>query len=231
VAHIHLPDGSFTLTWVLIYFTIAAIMIILVVLWMKIKKIKLTTEQKAMAGILAALMFVITQIPIPAPWGGTHLNFTSLLGIMAGPFIALIVDIVVNIFSALIGHGGWTILGANIILYYTESFSGWFIYKFLRRNKIEENKMSRFAAATIATAISLTFGTFLLTIMIGIAGINGVAEPGLDLISKLWLLNAINLIVGAIEAILTGYIIEFIGKIRPDYISADIEGSIKGGDK
>jgi cobalt/nickel transport system permease protein len=224
MAHIHLPDGSFTLTWVLIYFTIAAILIISVVLWMKIKKIKFTVEQKAMAGILAALMFVITQIPIPAPWGGTHLDFAPLLGIMAGPFIALIVVIIVNIFSALIGHGGWSILGANIILYYSESFSGWIIYKILRKNKIEEKKMKRFTAATIATGIALTIGTFLLTVMIGIAGINGVAEPGLDLMAKLWFLNAINLIVGAVEAIITGYIIDFIGKIRPDYITADIEG-------
>jgi cobalt/nickel transport system permease protein len=143
---------------------------------------------------------------------------------MAGPFISLFVVIIVNLFSALIGHGAWSILGANITLYYIESFSGWFIYKLLRRNKIEEKKLRRFTAATIATGISLTIGTVLLTIMIGIAGINGVAEPGLDLMAKLWLLNAINLIVGAVEAIITGYIIDYIGKVRPDYISADIEG-------
>jgi len=222
MAHIHLPDGSFSIFWVIIYFIIAALLIFSIILWMKIKKIELTTEQKAMAGILAAVVFIISQIPIPAPWGGTHLNFTPLLGILAGPIIAVLVIIIVNIFSALIGHGAWSIMGANIILYSVESITAWFIYKILRqRGAEEEDKIKRFTAATVATGIALIVGTAVLTLMIGIAGIQGVHEPGFELMMELWFLNAINLIVGVIEAILTGYIIEYIGKVRPDYINAE----------
>jgi cobalt/nickel transport system permease protein len=225
MAHIHLPDGSFSIIWVVIYFTIAALLIISIIIWMKLNKIQLTTEQKALAGILAAVVFITTQIPIPAPWGGTHLNFTPLLGILAGPVIAILVVIVVNIFSALIGHGAWSILGANTVLYFIESIVGWFIYKKLRqRGENEEDKIKRFTAATIATGIALIVGTVTLTLMIGLAGIQGVSEPGLELMMDLWLLNAINLIVGAIEAILTGYIIDYIGKVRPDFINAEEVG-------
>ncbi|MHA1293645.1 MAG: energy-coupling factor ABC transporter permease [Promethearchaeota archaeon] len=222
MAHIHLPDGSLSIFWVIMYFIIAALLIFSIILWMKIKKIELTTEQKAMGGILAAVVFIISQIPIPAPWGGTHLNFTPLLGILAGPIIAVLVNIIVNILSALIGHGAWSILGANIILYSLESITAWFIYKKLRqRGEEEEDKMSRFTAASIATVIALIVGTATLTLMIGIAGIQGVHEPGLELMIELWLLNAINLIVGVIETLLTGYIIEYIGKVKPDYINAE----------
>ena len=224
MAHIHLPDGSFSLLWVVIYFVMAALLVIIILAWMKIKGEKLSTEQKATAGILAALQFVISQIPIPAPWGGTHLNFTPLLGIMAGPLIAVIVIVVVNIFSALIGHGAWTILGANIILYSVESISAYYLYKFLR-NRFD---IRRFISASIATGIALIISTLTLTLMIGVAGIQGVHEPGIELMYSLWLLNAINLIVGAVEAFLTGFIIDYIGKVRPDYISAEKK---EGGDE
>lgn len=226
MAHIHLPDGSFSIEWVIIYFIIAVVLILSVLIWMRLKKIELTAEQKAMAGILAAVVFIITQIPIPAPWGGTHLNFTPLLGILAGPVIGILVAIIVNIFSALIGHGAWSILGANIILYSSELLIAWLIYKLLwgRRTK-EEEKINRFANATIATGIALIIGTVLLTLMVGIAGIQDVQEPGLELIIDLWLLNAVNLIVGIIEAFLTGFIIDYIGKVKPNYIHAEIDSN------
>jgi len=223
MAHIHLYDGHISLVWVIIYFTIAALIILSIIIWMKLKSVEITTEQKAMAGILAAVVFIITQIPVPAPWGGTHLNFTPLLGILAGPFISVIVIIIVTIFSALIGHGAWTIMGANIVLYSTEAILGWYIYKILRkRARNGEEKMNRFTAATIATGISLIAGTALLTVMIGLAGIQGVHEPGIELMIDLWLLNAVNLIVGAVETVITGFIIEYIGKARPDYINSEV---------
>ncbi|MBD3255894.1 MAG: ECF transporter S component [Candidatus Lokiarchaeota archaeon] len=224
MAHIHLPDGSFSILWVTIYFILAILLILSIIVWMKIKGKELTTEQKAMAGILAAVVFIFTQIPIPAPWGGTHLNFTPLLGILAGPFIAVLVNIVVNIFSALIGHGAWSLLGANTIIYSAESISAWYIYKTLRKRKNEEEKIRRFTAALVATGMALIIGTLLLTVMVGIAGVQGVHEPGLELMTHLWLLNTINLIVGAVEAIITGYIIEYIGKVRPNYISSEEVG-------
>jgi len=215
MAHIHLPDGSFSLEWVIIYSIAAAVLIIAVLLWVRSKE-ELSTEQKAISGVMAAIVFVITQIPIPAPWGGTHLNFTPLLGIIVGPALAVIVSIVVNILSAAIGHGGWTIIGPNIIIYSVESIVAWFIYKILRAKEI-----NRFNSAAISTGLALVVGTLLLTLLIGIAGIQGSNMTGIELMGALWLLNAINLIVGAIEAVITGLIIDYIGKIRPDYIEAE----------
>jgi cobalt/nickel transport system permease protein len=223
MAHIHLPDGSFSMFWVIFYFILTGCLVLLVFYWMRKKQIKLSTEQKAMAGILAALAFILTQIPIPAPWGGTHLNFTPLLGILAGPLISVLVNIVVNLFSALIGHGAWSIMGANIMLYSVESILAWFIYKYLSKRSSNENTQGRFLHATIAVGITLLLSTVLLSLMIGVAGIQGVEEPGLELFLDLWLLNAVNLIVGAIEAVLTGFIVSYIGKVRPDYISAEVQ--------
>lgn len=215
MAHIHLPDGSFSLIWVLTYFIIAAIIIVVVLIWYHRGK-EVSSEKLAITGILAAISFVVFQIEIPAPWGGTHLNFTPIIGILIGPGLGILVSLVINIISAAIGHGGWTIIGANTIINAVEVVISWGIYNILAKKNI-----NKFSSAAIATAMGLTAGTFILTLLIGIAGIQGYYQSGLTLMGSLWLLNIANLVIAGIEAIFTGFIISYIGKVRPDIIAVD----------
>nr|WP_245800159.1 energy-coupling factor ABC transporter permease [Haladaptatus litoreus] len=75
----------------------------------RVRKGGIKTRQIALAGIGATASFAIFQLNIPV-WGGVHMNLTGLVGILAGPLLGALV---VNIFSAALGHGAVGLLGAN----------------------------------------------------------------------------------------------------------------------
>jgi cobalt/nickel transport system permease protein len=60
--------------------------------------------------MIAAASFAVFQINIPFA-GGVHMNLTPLIGILTGPAIGSLVVLVVNIFSALVGHEDGGLLG------------------------------------------------------------------------------------------------------------------------
>ena len=85
MAHIHLEDGSFTLTWVLVWWLIA-LAGIGIALWLLRAEGKKNTKIVTIAAFLTAAVFVVSQIEIPL-FGGVHLNLTPLVGILAGPVL------------------------------------------------------------------------------------------------------------------------------------------------
>src|SRR5665811_1822058 len=118
MAHIHLPDGTFSIKWVITWWIIALIIVGLCLYWLKKVK-KIENRKITMAAMLTAASFAIFQVNIPL-FGGVHINLTPLIGILVGPAIGGIIVLIVNILSAAIGHGGWGLIGANILVNMTE---------------------------------------------------------------------------------------------------------------
>ncbi|MEM2112022.1 MAG: energy-coupling factor ABC transporter permease, partial [Candidatus Bathyarchaeia archaeon] len=114
MAHIHLPDGAFQLQWVIFWFAIASSIIVLLVLKYR-RNHYFDINKLSRAAILATFTFAIFQVEAPF-FGGLHLSFTPLLGITLGPILGCASILVVNIFSAALGHSGWSILGANFLI-------------------------------------------------------------------------------------------------------------------
>ena len=102
MAHIHLGEGSFPL-WALVLWTLLGVGLVSAVVY-RVRKGGIKTHQIALAGIGAAASFAIFQLNIPV-WGGIHMNLTGLVGILAGPLLGALIALVVNIFSAALGHG------------------------------------------------------------------------------------------------------------------------------
>ncbi|ERG94458.1 energy-coupling factor ABC transporter permease [Haloquadratum walsbyi] len=210
MAHIHLGEGSFPL-WALIVWTTLGVTLVSLVVY-RIRKGGIKTHQIALAGIGAAASFAIFQLNIPV-WGGIHMNLTGLVGILAGPLLGTLIALVVNIFSAALGHGAVGLLGANTLINASEAIVAYYIFRTLLRMDWDS-----FPASASAATIGLSAGAILMGVIIIISGVNGSTLPRSDLTIAVGGLVGLNLGVAVVEGVLTGFIIQFLASVRPDLI-------------
>jgi cobalt/nickel transport system permease protein len=164
---------------------------------------------------VTAAAFAIFQVQIPIA-GGVHVNLTPLIAILTGPVIGTLVILIVNILSAAIGHGGWGLVGANVLVNFSEVLVAWFVFKGMK--KITKDLFSR---AGVATFAGLFAGNLVMIAIILVSGIQGVNQTTAQILTGLSLIAAINMGVAVIEAFLTGLIVAYIGRIRPDILDGD----------
>jgi cobalt/nickel transport system permease protein len=210
MAHIHLEDGSFYLQWVIIWTIVALVIIGICVLWLRNVR-KMDSRLMTLAALCTAATFAVFQIEIPV-FGGVHLSLTPLVGILAGPAVSGIIVLIVNVFSAAIGHEGWGIIGANAIVNMAEVVGAYFVYTWLARSL----KMKALYSAGIATFVGLFLGN---AAMIGIILISGIQGKEV-LLAELSLIAAANIVMAIVEAFVTAYIVAYIQKVRPDMLGA-----------
>lgn len=216
MAHIHLEDGSFTVFWVLVWWVIAVLLIGIALYLLRSSK-KPDPKKITIAAFVTTAAFAIFQVQVPI-FGGVHLNLTPLIGILAGPLLGSLIIFVVNILSAAIGHGGWGLVGANILVNLSEVFVAWIAFRMMKKFV-----SSRFSQAGIAAIAALLVGNLVMMGIILVSGIQGVHQTPGELLTGLSLLAAVNMGVAVIEAFITGFIIVYIGKIRPDLLEGGKE--------
>lgn len=211
MAHIHLEDGSFTIFWAAAWWLLAVLVIGFCLFYLRKFK-KVDNRLITLAGLCTAASFALFQINIPLA-GGVHMNLTPLIGILTGPAIGSLIVLIVNIFSAAIGHGGWGLIGANCLVNITEVSLAYFIFKWLGRLKFDT-----FSRAGIATLLGLFIGNIVMIAIILISGVQGVNQSTWDVFWGLSVIAGINMIIAVIEAVITGYIVSYIQRVRPDII-------------
>lgn len=211
MAHIHLEDGSFSLIWVIIWW-IVALALISVALWSLRSEGSKNQKRITIAAFVTAAAFAVFQVNIPL-FGGVHMNLTPLIGILVGPVLGTLVILVINILSAAIGHGGWGLVGANVLVNLSEVTVAYLIFRGTR-SLIPD----LFSRAGIATFAGLFCGNLAMVAVILISGIQGVTQTTGQVLTGLSLIIAVNMGVAVIEALLTGLIVRYIGKIRPDIL-------------
>ncbi|MFT4881524.1 MAG: cobalt/nickel transport system permease protein [Natronomonas sp.] len=210
MAHIHLGEGSFPL-WALALWTLAGAGLIGAVLY-RVRKGEVQTSNIALAGIGAAASFAVFQLNIPV-WGGVHMNLTALVGIIAGPALGALIALVVNIFSAALGHGAVGLLGANVTINAGEAIAAYYIFRTLVRMNWDS-----FPATVSAAVTGLSAGAVLMGVIIVVSGVNGSALPRADLAVAVAGLVGINVGVAVVEGLLTGFVVRFLASVRPDLV-------------
>ena len=213
MAHIHLGEGSFPV-WALVFWTLIGTGLLSAVAY-RVRKGGIRTNQIALAGIGAAASFAIFQLNIPV-WGGIHMNLTGLVGILAGPLLGALIALVVNIFSAALGHGAVGLLGANVLVNATEAVVAYYLFKTLIGMDWDV-----FPASASAATVGLSAGAVLMGVIIVVSGVNGSALPRGDLAVAVGGLVGLNLGVAVIEGILTGFIVQFLASVRPDLVGVE----------
>ncbi|MGZ4864355.1 MAG: energy-coupling factor ABC transporter permease [Halobacteriota archaeon] len=210
MAHIHLPDGVFSLQWVIVWWALA--LIVLAIALLIARRQTFTTQRLTAAALLAAVSFAIFQVNVPFA-GGVHMNLTPLIGILAGPAIGSLVVLIVNILSAAIGHGGWGLIGANSLVNISEVASAYYLFYYATR------RFELFTRGAVAAFGGLLVGNVLSVLIIVISGIQGSTLSGTALFVYILQVPLLNLIVAVGEAIVTGFVVEYLGRVRPDMLA------------
>ena len=133
--------------------------------------------------------------------------------VLVGPAFGSIVVLIINILSVAIGHGGWGLIGANLVINLIEVIVAYSLFRGLK--KIIPGG---FALGAIVTVMGLFCGNQAMIIIILVSGIQGVTQTSSQVLNGLILLAGINMVVAIIEAVITGMIITYILRVRPDIL-------------
>ena len=162
MSHIHLPDGVIPFVW---WFGgyIAALLVAIFVL----RQIDKDSVRRKIpiAAVMAAVMLITMSIPLGfLPF---HLNLSALAGILMGPGLGFVIAFVVNIFMAMMGHGGVTVIGLNTLIIGAEAVLAFLIFSGLR------NKLQQSFSSGISVALALVVS---ITLMIAVVGLSGAID-------------------------------------------------------
>jgi cobalt/nickel transport system permease protein len=171
---------------------------------------------KPLVGLMAAVVFIISCMPIPVPNAGTcsHPCGTAISGILVGPGISILVAAVALLIQALfLAHGGLSTWGANIFsMGVMGSFAGFLTFKALRSMKINMG-VSGFVAGLLAD-----WATYFTTSIELASAIKG-DSPFMPLFWKILIaFIPTQLPLGILEGAMTAGMIVLLYKKRPDLL-------------
>ncbi|MHB9131406.1 MAG: energy-coupling factor ABC transporter permease [Armatimonadota bacterium] len=129
MSHIHLPDGVLP-PWLWISGYLLVVLLVGVV-W-RVTRLKNDPKRFALLGIFSALMILVMTIEIAV----YHVNLSVVTGIILGPALGIIAALIVNIFLAFIGHGGFTVAGLNTLVVAVEMLAGYGAFRLLQRIRL-----------------------------------------------------------------------------------------------
>ena len=180
------------------------------------KKAKINPHFKPLLGLMAAAVFIISCMPVPVPTAGTcsHPAGTGVAAILLGPVMSIFVTAIALFIQALfMAHGGITTWGANIVsMGIAGSFTGYIVFKVLRRLKVSLF-ISGFFAGLLADWATYAMTSFELA-----SALHGNKPLGSLFIVILAAFIPTQLPLGILEGFLTGGMVSFVAKRRPDIL-------------
>jgi len=211
----HISEGILPLNWAALWFAIAAPFVVLGLRRLN----ELSREDlaiKPLVGLMAAVVFIISCMPIPVPTAGTcsHPCGTGISAILLGPLISVVIATVALLIQALVmSHGGLSTLGADIIsMGVIGSFVAWSVFRGGRQVG------ASLAVAAFLAGVAADWATYLATSAELASGIRG-SEPFLPLFTKVVLAFVpTQLPLGLLEGAMTAGMVTLLHKNRPDLL-------------
>lgn len=211
----HISEGILPFSWALIWFLALAPFLAL-----GVKRLNALSREdlalKPLVGLLAAVVFIISCLPVPVPNAGTcsHPCGTGISAILVGPLVSVVIAAVALLIQGLfLAHGGLSTLGANAFsMGVVGSFCAWAAFRGMRRMG-GSLALSGFVAGLLAD-----WGTYAATSGILAAGIRGDA-PFLPLFSKVLVaFIPTQLPLGVLEGVMTAGMVSLLYNKRPDLL-------------
>jgi cobalt/nickel transport system permease protein len=211
----HISEGILPFGWAALWFAIA----VPFVAWGLYRLGRLSSIDlscKPLVGLMAAVVFIISCMPIPVPTAGTcsHPCGTGISGILVGPAVSVVITAAALLIQALLlAHGGLSTWGANIVsMGVIGSLAGFFTFKTLRSFRLNIG-VSGFFAGVLAD-----WATYLATSAELASGIRG-DSPFMPLFWKIVLAFVpAQLPLGILEGAMTGGMVVLLYKKRPDLL-------------
>jgi len=211
----HISEGILPLNWCVLWFAVAAPFVAYGLY--RLKKISSADISfKPLVGLMAAMVFIISCMPIPVPTAGTcsHPCGTGMSAILLGPPISILITAVALLVQALfLSHGGLSTWGANIVsMGIMGSFAGYGTFKALRALRVSMSVAGFFAG------LFADWATYLGTSIMLAAGIKG-ADPFMPIFIKIVIsFIPTQLPLGILEGAMTAGVVILLAKRRPDLL-------------
>lgn len=157
MSHLHMSDGI--LPWWLWLGGMACTLAI--TLW-ALSRLRNQRRLLPKVAIMAAVSLVAMNIPLGLP---IHINLAALAGIILGPLNGFLAMLFVNLFNAILGHGGLTVLGINSLLVGSEALVAGVLFYGLGGAK---HLLPNVALAVLA---ALMVSSLLVVAVAGVAGV------------------------------------------------------------
>ncbi len=217
----HLPDGLLDPILIGVLWIIAVIF--LIISYFKVGNLfKNEDSEKYIPyiGVLAAVVFAFQFVNYPIP-GGTsgHLIGGTLVAVILGPWASVIILFLVLLVQTLFGDGGITALGANTFnMGIICGILGFYIVLGLKK-LLSKTRLDKKYIITISTSIGSYIGVVLAALICGIElGISGVIPIEVAIPAMVYW----HLLIGIGEAVISGLIVFYILKTKPDFITIEI---------
>src|SRR3989338_6077407 len=113
----HISEGILPMKWAGLWYLIAIPFVIKGIRDIK-KKTEINPHFKVLLGLMGAVIFIISCMPVPVPTAGTcsHPAGTGISAVLVGPVMSILVTSIALLIQALfLAHGGLTTLGADIV--------------------------------------------------------------------------------------------------------------------
>lgn len=221
----HISEGILPFSWALFWF-VASAPFLAWGLRTLARRSAVDLSSKPLAGMVAAVVFIISCMPVPVPTAGTcsHPCGTGLAAVVLGPALGVVVAAVALLIQALfLSHGGLSTWGANLFtMGVMGSFAGYFAFRTLRACGAGP------VVAAFAAGLLADWATYAGTSMIMAAGIRGTS-PFWPLAGKIALAFVpTQLPLGIIEGAITAGMVSLLRKKRPDLLARTALAATEG---
>ncbi len=211
----HISEGILPLDWAALWFVLAAPFVVAGVRQLN-RLSHGDLSFKPLVGLMAAVVFIISCMPVPVPTAGTcsHPCGTGIAAILVGPLVSVVISTVALLIQALVmAHGGLSTLGADIVsMGVVGSFAGWGAFRALRSAGLG------LGPAAFAAGVATDWATYLTTSFELASGIRG-SEPLIPLVTKIVLAFVpTQLPLGLLEGAMTAGMVTLLARKRPDLL-------------
>ena len=221
MTHMHIPDGILPVKiWLLGFLIMSLVMAISL---LRLRNTDLRKKIPLLGAVSATMLVAMSLEILPLAY---HINLSVVAGILLGPSLGFLAAFITNLMLALMGHGGITVVGLNTLLLGTEAVLGHALFYLLYK------LLPVFWRAVASTVLTLFVTTM---ILIGIVAISRLdpelftherhgAEQEMTHEGHISVdrFAAMVLTLGVfgwiIEAAITGAVIAFIAKVKPDLL-------------
>jgi len=172
---------------------------------------KMDYERVPQAAMLGSAFFVVSLIHVPLGLTSVHLVLNGLIGLLLGwaAFPALLIALLLQ--AILFGHGGLTALGINTL---TMALPGVACHYLFHRPVLCRSDATAFSAGFGAGALAVLLAALLTASALRAAGEEFELFAGAVL--------GFHLAVAAVEGLVTGSVVLFLRKVRPELLEAPL---------
>lgn len=200
---VHISDGVLSPTFLAIGFAVTAILLIPAL-------IRVQEDEIPRIGLLTAAFFVASLIHVKVGVTSVHLLLTGLVGVVLGRRAPLAIAVALPLQAFLLGHGGFTALGVNVVVMTVPALVAATLFRVLC-GPLPVRPTRAIIAGMAVGAIAVILTAALYASILIVAGVEDfwvVAVAGF----------VVHLPLAAIEAMIVGFAAGYLARVKPELL-------------